>query len=112
MTDEEERAPRKQGCTWHCAACGAHFHSVSAFDDHRVDGECVDPAEVMTRGTIDNPPHAKLQAWTEEGYCRLAKGCYKDGVLVQTLHPVTIYQTAGSAFRGFAGAAEGQLALC
>ena len=29
----------------HCAGCHQHFSSVSAFDLHRLNGECVDPTE-------------------------------------------------------------------
>lgn len=30
----------------HCACCCKHFTSDSAFDVHRVKGECVDPATI------------------------------------------------------------------
>ena len=54
-------------CTYHCAACGAHFTSLEAFDlhrdgDHAVKRYCLDPDEVP-----------RLAVATTEGFCRLAK---------------------------------------
>lgn len=35
----------------HCAACHRTFGGVSGFDDHRKDGQCIDP------GTLKRPQH-------------------------------------------------------
>lgn len=41
-------------CTYHCAACGRHFASLTAFDRHRVgsweDRSCSDPEELEMAG--------------------------------------------------------------
>ena len=40
----------------HCAGCHQHFSSVSAFDLHRVSGECIDPAG-HSRLVVRSGPH-------------------------------------------------------
>jgi hypothetical protein len=55
-------------CTFHCASCGSHFHSLEAFDLHRA-GEhatqrvCLDPDDFDT-----------LVVATTGGVCRLVQG--------------------------------------
>jgi hypothetical protein len=51
--------PRTTTCTAHCSACGLHFHSLKAFDAHRVgeyrsndpeeDRRCVHPLDMGGR---------------------------------------------------------------
>ena len=88
MTDETSR---RQTCTDHCVACGFHFHSLGAFDAHRQDGKCCDPATaVVQSGKRVGEP--SLQAWTREGWCDKMVGCWQDGKRVRWEHPVTIWQ--------------------
>lgn len=59
-------------CSAHCRACDCHFTSTAAFDKHRRDGQCHDPA---TRKS--------LRVRTTDGRCDLQRPV-PDG-------PVTIY---------------------
>ena len=66
--------------TFHCSACGAHFHSLEAFDLHRAGDHaagrfCLDPDECE-----------RLVVATEEGVCRLVRG-------VAELRGVTIHRS-------------------
>ena len=68
---------RATTCTYHCGACGRHFHSLAAFDAHRIgdyasnDPEigrhCVSPLDVHKDGVM---VHDRL---TETGVCRLGE---------------------------------------
>lgn len=72
----------RQTCTDHCGGCGRHFHSLAAFDCHRVGG-FEDPAD--PRRCADPATEAlKLQIWTQEGYCDLSES--------ESVHPVVIWQ--------------------
>jgi hypothetical protein len=67
-------------CTFHCAACGSHFHSLEGFDRHRSGDHatrrfCLDPDDVD-----------RLVVATTDGVCRLVRG-------VPELSPVTIYRS-------------------
>ena len=97
--ETKERTKPRQTCTWHCAGCDSHFHSVSAFEAHRQDGACVPPIEARRR-VGKRSGETLLQAWTEDGWCSLQTGCKKDGVVVNWLHPVTIYQREGEKWQG------------
>jgi hypothetical protein len=72
-----ERKQRKT-CTYHCAACDAHFHSLAAFDAHDPGGRCDVGATNRKTGL------PLLEAWTTAGHCDLSGQ-----------HPVTIYVMAG-----------------
>ncbi len=57
-----------------CAACDETFSGITTFDQHRVEGRCVNPAEVgleiqnRTRGSLWADPRAK------EAFKRLDSG--------------------------------------
>lgn len=86
---EEAPKQRRQSCTDHCGSCGGHFHGLGAFDAHRQNGECVDPAEAANRdGKL------LLQVWTEAGSCELSRGAWKDGKRVRWSEPVVVWQKA------------------
>jgi hypothetical protein len=51
-------------CTYHCGACGRHFHSLSAFDIHRDGRRCADPLDLEDR---DGKP--RLVALARDGRC-------------------------------------------
>ncbi len=72
-------------CTDHCASCGCHFHGLGAFDLHRQDGECCDPADV-TATDRNSEQHPALQVWTDTGFCRW------QGPSVRVNSPVAIWQ--------------------
>lgn len=78
----------KQTCTFHCASCGAHFHSLSAFDSHR-------PMRCDLGALNSRTGEPLLEAWTAAGHCSLASGCRSNGAVIKELHPVTIYVMAG-----------------
>lgn len=95
MTTEERATPRPT-CTDHCARCGQHFHGLGAFDAHRQDGVCVEPAVEALRRSKDGFERPALQVWTAEGWCKLWGGCYENGRFIEDKqqHPVVIYQVA------------------
>lgn len=79
-------------CTYCCGNCGRHFHSLTAFDAHRVGSHsaprgseerrrCLAPIEV-----VDKHGEARLVALTEHGECRM---------LADVKHDVTIWTMAG-----------------
>lgn len=63
-------------CTYHCSACGSHFHSLEAFDSHRsgdyasndpnLGRHCDDPAD-----RLDASGNARLVVLTDDGECRM-----------------------------------------
>src|SRR5690349_7861614 len=90
---EEEKKPRRQSCTDHCGVCDRHFSGLGAFDAHRKDGECLDPAAVVF---LSGPREglAALNVWTETGACDHVKGNWKDGKRLWWAEPVTVWQKA------------------
>ncbi len=85
--------PRRT-CTDHCSeigGCGRHFHGTGAFDLHRTDGSCLDPADVLVKG------RPVLRAWATDGYCDKMAGCWSNGIRLHYNHPVTIWQVVPSA---------------
>ena len=91
----KERAPARPTCTWHCAACDRHFHSVNAFDAHRVDGECAEPETVLSKPSAQYPGgQPKLALWTAEGHCDKMPGCWIHGVYQHHVSPVEIWQSS------------------
>ena len=88
---ETQRKSPTPTCTDHCATCERHFHGLGAFDAHRVDGECAEPSEVTVTAR-DSSTHPGLQLWTDSGACRLSRGVYKNGQIVQINSPVAIWQ--------------------
>lgn len=73
----------RQSCKDHATCCDRHFSSLKAFDLHRPGSVCTDPAAIT-----------KLAIWTEEGSCKLMKGCYVNGKLVHYEEPVIIWSIA------------------
>ena len=67
-------------CTYHCSPCSLHFHSLEAFDAHRVGSyaegrHCEHPFDLL-----DKHGEPILVPLSEDGVCRL--GC-------NTLRPLT-----------------------
>jgi hypothetical protein len=78
----------RKTCTAHCESCGQHFHGKTAYDAHRREGQCLVAAVVQAKDSRN----WLLQVWTAEGWCSLAKGCRREGKVVNWLYPVTIWQ--------------------
>jgi hypothetical protein len=83
-------------CTHHCAACGAHFTSLRAFDLHREDGGCTFP---------DHAPLVDLI-----GVCAIAD--YDEDAKPIRREGVVVYQLTGAVsvreyFAGVDPGAEG-----
>jgi hypothetical protein len=61
-------------CTAHCSLCSTHFHSVQAFDRHRV-GSFSDPEDPRRcehpLDLLDKEGRMRLEAVTEDGECRM-----------------------------------------
>jgi hypothetical protein len=90
-------------CTYHCATCDRHFHSLEAFDAHRAGPwearVCLDPEVDDGSGLLDGSGQPikprRFAALTRDGECRLT---YADGRMLR-LAPVTIWVLAGSLER-------------
>jgi len=82
-----ERTPARPTCTAHCTSCDHHFHGLAAFDAHRVDFECQEPAERRSEKGRE-----LLRIWTETGICTLSSGLWSDGRLIHTVEGITIWQ--------------------
>lgn len=67
-------------CTFHCASCAGHFHSLEAFDLHRAGDHAT------RRFCLDPDACERLTVATTEGVCRLDHG-------VAALRGVTIYRS-------------------
>lgn len=70
-----ERKPRTLTCRYHCASCGRHFTSLTAFDRHRSGDYadhrfCLAPEHVNIDASDDGKP-ARL-AVQGIGECRLS----------------------------------------
>ena len=71
-------------CTTHCASCGAHFRSTTAFDMHRR-------GEYAGRRYCSRPEHhERLAAVTECGVCEISGAAHEDG-RPRVLAPVTVF---------------------
>lgn len=86
---------KRQTCTDHCSTCGRHFHGTGAFDAHRQQGECVEPAEA-----VNSKGAPLLQEWTTDGWCSLTPGCWEEGRKLRYAYPVTVWQRYGSNWAG------------
>jgi hypothetical protein len=61
-------------CTHHCSPCGRHFHSLAAFDAHRIGDFASDDPETRRRcqsplDAVDGNGEMRLVALTEAGLC-------------------------------------------
>jgi len=84
---------RRQTCTDHCCGCGQHFHGLTAFDAHRVDGICREAGEVLY-GAGKRQGQPILQVWTDEGCCDKEAGCWSEGKRLRYAEGVSIWQIA------------------
>jgi len=76
-------------CTNHCGACGRHFHSLKAFDLHRIGDYASNDPE--TRRRCADP----LDLEDRDGRPRLiALGLGECRMRAEVLHDVTIWTTA------------------
>jgi len=72
-------------CTYHCGACGTHFHSLKAFDAHRQGSFAAPTGWAEARHCVH--PHdlgSRLMMLTEDGECRVHADV-KRGVTIWTL---------------------------
>jgi hypothetical protein len=91
-SDLTDRRVRWLRCTNHCSACRGHFHSLEAFDAHRVgDFKSTDP-ETRRRRRCEHPldlrdadGEMRLLAITETGECAMYS---------EVQHGVTIWASA------------------
>lgn len=86
-------------CTYHCSACGRHFHSLKAFDTHRV-GDFSDEAETWRHcesplDIVGKRGNIRLEAI--RGVCEI-QGENADGGRRATRN-ATIWTIAGAAER-------------
>jgi hypothetical protein len=92
----KERATAIKTCTAHCAGCGEHFHGLTAFDAHRADGECQNPATVSYGAKARKSGQLILQPYSTHGFCDKEPGCWVNGKRVKYSQEVTIWQVAMS----------------
>ncbi len=83
----------KKTCVWHCGGCQSHFHSIAAFDSHRIGMVC-------SLENVNKNGQPLLQVYTETGSCDLMKGCRVEGKRDHWVEPVTIYQRYGHEYTG------------
>ena len=82
--------PRTTTCTYHCSACGLHFHSLEGFDAHRAgDFTSIDP-ELERRCIHPLDMAGRLVPLIVGGECRL----YDDGSGAAFERDVTIWTTS------------------
>jgi hypothetical protein len=88
-------------CTYHCSTCGQHFHSLAAFDRHRVGSldasipvgsehgrRCLHPLDVQRANG-----EAYFEPLTTSGECRM----YDDGAQTNVEHGVTVWALSKTA---------------
>ena len=83
---------RSRNCRAHCQACGFHFTGDSAFELHRRDGQCHNPATLLwQRGKREGQPLLS----SHEARCDLEAGCWRDGKRVSWVPAIVwqVYQT-------------------
>lgn len=78
---------RTTTCTYHCSACGLHFHSLNAFDAHRTGDYALNDLEMGRHCAHPFDLDGLLGALTEDGECRM----YDDGSGVRVERGVTIW---------------------
>jgi hypothetical protein len=75
-------------CTNHCASCGLHFHSVSAFDAHRV-GSFSDPEDPRRCehpiDMVDKSGQLRCVELSTDGVCAVYPLAEQQGVTIWTL---------------------------
>jgi len=74
----------RTSCTYHCAACGLHFHSLEAFDAHRVGDHASNDPETRRRCVHPLDLDGKLVLLSEDGICRIGGPDVQVGVNVWT----------------------------
>jgi hypothetical protein len=74
----------RTSCTYHCAACGLHFHSLEAFDAHRVGDHASNDPETRRRCVHPLDLDGKLVLLSEDGICRIGGPDVQVGVSVWT----------------------------
>jgi hypothetical protein len=68
------RNRRATTCTFHCSACRRHFHSLAAFDAHRVGDFASNDPDMRRRcehplDLLNEDGEMRLVALTERGVC-------------------------------------------
>jgi hypothetical protein len=92
---------RRVSCTYHCSACGAHFHSEAAFDAHRTPAGCIEPMDhdrfvalaTDAKCEIGRYPYTPLQRGNRQRY---PAGWHPGDPAVQRVaEPVTVLDAGG-----------------
>lgn len=72
-------------CTYHCGGCGRHFHSLEAFDKHRVGDHASNDPETRRRCVspldLDGEPLVPL---TKDGICTIGGAVAEHDVVIWT----------------------------
>lgn len=71
-------------CTNHCGACHRHFHSLEAFDRHRVHDDAGWPRCVSPLDLEDRDGRPRLEPLTEDGECRVYPNAVETGITIWT----------------------------
>lgn len=92
------RRPKRVTCTNHCAGCGSHFHSLTAFEAHRqgefgVERYCEEPADLRNR-----KGEPRLAPLSTDGSCLIYAHKPKHGVTIWT--EAKAREHAGASFDG------------
>ena len=71
-------------CTYHCGGCGRHFHSLKAFDKHRVGDHASNDPETRRRCVSPLDLDGQLEPLTAEGVCIIGGAVQEDGITIWT----------------------------
>lgn len=83
MSDFQALRGRKTTtCTYHCSACGCHFHSLEAFDAHRT-GDFASDGPLGRRCVHPLDMDGRLVSLTDAGECRV-RGLAERGAVIWT----------------------------
>ena len=82
-------------CTYHCGSCHRHFHSLMAFDAHRIGDHASNDPETRRRcesplDILDKEGEMRLEKLTETGVCRVYEAAEA---------PVTVWTMRGASER-------------
>lgn len=83
---------RTTTCTYHCSACGLHFHSLEAFDAHRGGGYRSNDADAGRRCEHPLDLDGRLVPLTVDGEC----GMHDDGSGLGLSRRITIWTSGRS----------------
>jgi hypothetical protein len=104
-------------CTYHCSACGLHFHSLVSFNAHRTGSYASNDPEEGRRCLHPLDLDGRLVKLTEGGECRMYEDAAQPGSGIGLKRRVTIWTEEGRLTRireryGSERSPRAEMALC